>query len=80
MAFELADPARAGAYQGLSQTGMALALMLGPAVVTTTAIDHGTAGWIALGTLFAATGIATAVVANHAATRRDQPKAHSLTG
>ncbi|WP_132190501.1 MULTISPECIES: MFS transporter [Kribbella] len=72
MAFELADPTRAGAYQGLSQTGNALALMLAPAVVTTTAIDHGTPGWIALGTLFAATGTATAVVANHAATRRDQ--------
>lgn len=72
MAFELADPTRAGAYQGLSQTGNALALMLGPAVVTTTAIDHGTPGWIALGTLFAATGTATAVVANRAATRRDQ--------
>lgn len=79
MAFELADPARAGAYQGLSQTGMALALMLGPAAVTTTAIDHGTPGWIALGTLFAATGAATAVVANHAATRRDQ-QALALSG
>jgi MFS family permease len=79
MAFELADPTRAGAYQGLSQTGMALALMLGPAVVTTTAIDHGTPGWIALGTLFAATGTATAVVANRAATRRDQ-QAHALSG
>jgi hypothetical protein len=67
MAFELADPARAGAYQGLSQTGHALALMLGPAVVTTTAIDHGTAGWIALGGLFAAAGTATGVVANRAA-------------
>ncbi|MEV5965034.1 MFS transporter [Kribbella sp. NPDC051952] len=72
MAFELADPDRAGAYQGLSQTGNALALMLAPAVVTTTAIDHGTLGWIALGTLFAVTGAATAVVANHAATHRGQ--------
>jgi hypothetical protein len=73
MAFELADPARAGAYQGLSQTGLALALMLGPAVVTTTAVDHGTPGWLALGTLFALTGTATAVLANHAAKHRDQP-------
>jgi hypothetical protein len=73
MAFELADPTRAGAYQGLSQTGNALALMLAPAVVTSSAIDHGTPGWIALGTLFAATGAATAVVANHAATHRAQP-------
>lgn len=71
MAFELADPARAGAYQGLSQTGLALALMLGPAVVTTTAIDHGTPGWIVLGALFATTGAASALVANRAATRRE---------
>jgi len=74
MAFDLADPARAGAYQGLSQTGYAVAQMLSPAVVTTSAIDHGTPGWIALGTLFAATGAATAVLANHAATRRNQPQ------
>ncbi|WUJ69491.1 MFS transporter [Kribbella soli] len=74
MAFDLADPARAGAYQGLSQTGYAVAQMLSPAVVTTSAIDHGTPGWIALGSLFAATGIATALVANHAATHRNQPE------
>ncbi|MER7247575.1 MFS transporter [Kribbella sp. NPDC000426] len=74
MAFDLADPARAGAYQGLSQTGYAVAQMLSPAVVTTSAIDHGTAGWIALGALFAATGAATAVLANHAAVRRSQPR------
>ncbi|MEV6285734.1 MFS transporter [Kribbella sp. NPDC051770] len=70
MAFELADPARAGAYQGLSQTGHALALMLGPAVVTTTAVDQGVPGWIGLGVLFAAAGTATGVVANRAADRR----------
>jgi len=70
MAFELADPARAGAYQGVSQTGFALSLMLSPAVVTTSGVDHGTPGWIALGVLFAAAGTATAVVANHAASRR----------
>jgi MFS family permease len=69
MAFELADPARAGAYQGLSQTGYAVAQMVSPAVVTTSAIDHGTAGWIALGMLFAATGAATALLANRAAER-----------
>ncbi|MEV6267289.1 MFS transporter [Kribbella sp. NPDC004138] len=77
MAFELADPARAGAYQGLSQTGLALALMLGPAVVTTTGVDHGTPGWLVLGAIFALTGTATAVLANHAAKHRsllvDQP-------
>ncbi|GAA1571521.1 MFS transporter [Kribbella karoonensis] len=72
MAFELADPARAGAYQGLSQTGVALSLMLGPAVVTTTAVDHGTPGWILLGALFTAAGVASAAVVNRAAARRGQ--------
>jgi MFS family permease len=72
MAFELADPARAGAYQGLSQTGLALSIMLGPAVVTTAAVDLGTPGWVALGALFAVSGGATAVVANRAAAQRGQ--------
>ncbi|GAA4670573.1 hypothetical protein [Phytohabitans rumicis] len=45
LAFELADPDNAGAYQGVSQTGAALGSMLAPLVVTATAIDHGRGGW-----------------------------------
>ena len=67
LAFELADPERAGEYQGVSQVGRALAQMLAPAVITMTAIDHGTAGWIVLGMLFAAAGVATAALAGRAA-------------
>jgi Major Facilitator Superfamily len=48
LAFELADPANAGAYQGVSQTGAALGSMLAPLVVTATAIEHGWAGWAVL--------------------------------
>lgn len=66
LAFELADPRSAGAYQGVSQTGYALAHMLAPTVVTVTAITHGTAGWIVLAALFLGAGIATALVARHA--------------
>ncbi|MBO0841591.1 MAG: MFS transporter [Nocardioides sp.] len=73
LAFELADPERAGAYQGVSQMGYAFAQMLAPAVITLTAIDHGTAGWAALGALFAATGLATAALASRAASRRTHP-------
>jgi hypothetical protein len=33
-------------------------MMAGPALVTVTAIEHGTLGWAVLGTLFAVTGLA----------------------
>lgn len=59
LAFELADPDNAGAYQGVSQTGMALGSMLAPLVVTATAIDHGRGGWAVLAVLFVAAGVST---------------------
>jgi hypothetical protein len=59
LAFELADPDNAAAYQGVSQTGAALGSMLGPLLVTATAIDHGRAGWVVLGALFLAAGLST---------------------
>lgn len=59
LAFELADPANAGAYQGVSQTGAALGSMLAPLVVTATAIQHGRAGWAVLGALFLVAGLST---------------------
>ncbi|WP_370618154.1 MFS transporter [Mumia qirimensis] len=69
MAFELADPLSAGAYQGLSQTGYAVASMVAPALVTATAIEHGTPGWLALAALFVVAGTGAAAVARHAAAR-----------
>lgn len=59
LAFELADPDNAGAYQGVSQTGAALGSMLAPLVVTATAIEHGRAGWVVLAVLFLAAGLGT---------------------
>ncbi|HEY0530558.1 MAG TPA: MFS transporter [Actinoplanes sp.] len=64
LAFDLADPRDAGAYQGISQTGFALGTALAPATVTATAITHGTPGWIVLGALFLAAGAATAGIAS----------------
>jgi predicted MFS family arabinose efflux permease len=63
LAFELADPRSAGAYQGVSQTGMAVGTMLAPAVVTSTAVDHGLPGWILLAALFLAAGTGTLLIA-----------------
>ena len=66
LAFELADPRNVGAYQGLSQTGFAAGTALAPAVVTSTAIDHATAGWSLLGMAFVAAGAGTLLVARRA--------------
>lgn len=73
MAFELADQRNAGAYQGLSQTGYAIAAMVSPVLVTATAVEHGTVGWLALAVLFVAGGTGAAAVA-----RRHRPRAASV--
>lgn len=70
LAFELADPASAGAYQGLAQTGYALASMVAPALVTITAVDQGLPGWAFLAGLFAVAGAGVGLVSRHAAGRR----------
>ena len=70
LAFELADPRSAGAYQGLSQTGYAVANMLAPLVVTATAVDHGMPGWVLLAGLFALAGTSVAALAGRAADQR----------
>lgn len=63
LAFELADPANIAAYQGVSTTGGSIGSMLGPMLVTATAVEHGWAGWALLGGLFLAAGVATLVLA-----------------
>ncbi|GAA3635300.1 MFS transporter [Kineosporia mesophila] len=59
LAFELADPARPGAYQGLSATGAAVGAALAPVVITSTAIAHGLPGWLLLGGVFVSAGAGT---------------------
>ncbi|MBM0232314.1 MFS transporter [Micromonospora sp. STR1_7] len=70
LAFELADPTNAGAYQGVSQMGMAVGTMLAPLVVTATAIEHGRAGWAALAALFLAAGLSTLWLAKRHSARK----------
>jgi hypothetical protein len=69
LAFELADPDNAGAYQGVSQTGAALGSMLAPLIVTATAIEHGRAGWVVLAALFLAAGLSTRELTRRQVTR-----------
>jgi len=67
LAFELADPRNAGAYQGVSQAGFAIGAALAPAAVTSTAITHGAPGWLLLGGTFLAAGTGTALIARQPA-------------
>ncbi|AEV85517.1 MFS transporter [Actinoplanes sp. SE50] len=59
LAFELADPASPGGYQGVSQTGFAAGTMLAPLVVTGTGIAHGAPGWLLLAAMFLTAGVGT---------------------
>jgi hypothetical protein len=60
LAFELADPRNPGAYQGVSQAGIAIGRAVAPVAVTSTAIALGPPGWLLLGGVFLAAGAATA--------------------
>ncbi|MCD4534579.1 MFS transporter [Nocardioides sp. cx-169] len=66
LAFELADPLSAGAYQGVSQMGYSVAGMVAPLVITVTAIERGTPGWLFLGSVFLTAGVLVALVAARA--------------
>jgi hypothetical protein len=58
LGYELADARAHGVYQGVFGAGMSAGMMAGPALVTVTAIQHGTVGWAVLATVFTAAGLA----------------------
>lgn len=70
LSYDLADPGATGAYQGVFNAGASAGLMLGPAVVTTTAVAHGTLGWTAPAALFALSGAAMVPAVRWAERRR----------
>ncbi|GAA0267827.1 MFS transporter [Cryptosporangium japonicum] len=53
LSFDLAPPDRHGQYQGFFSSGVALARMIGPALLTTLVVTWGTPGWFVLGGIFA---------------------------
>jgi len=58
LSLDLADPRSHGEYQGVFMSGQAAAHVIGPLVVTSTAVSHGYAGWAVLAGLFALAGLA----------------------
>ena len=65
--FELADPVRAGTYQGVFSMGYSVGAMAAPLVVTSTALTHGLSGWAILAAIFLASGLGTWAIARRAA-------------
>ncbi|MCF6476844.1 MFS transporter, partial [Nonomuraea sp. MG754425] len=60
IAFTLAPDDRQGQYQGFFGTGVAVARMLGPVVLTTLILGGGTLGWLLTGAMFLTAGAAMA--------------------
>jgi MFS family permease len=56
--FDLAPSDKQGQYQGFFGSGVPVARMVGPVVLTTLVLGWGTAGWLVLGGLFLAAGLA----------------------
>ena len=63
LGFGLSPEDRQGQYQGLFTTGFSAATMIGPLVVTSTAIALGPVGWVLLAAVFAGSGVALVPVA-----------------
>ncbi len=67
LAFELADPASAGAYQGLVGMGYGALSAVGPPLLAVTALSLGLAGWLILGVMFVAAALGVFVIGRRAA-------------
>ncbi|MGW4946530.1 MFS transporter [Actinoplanes sp. NPDC004185] len=70
LSFGLAPAGRHGLYQGMYNSGIPLARILGPAALTGLILGYGAAGWLVLGALIAAAGLATVPVTRWAARSR----------
>ncbi|WP_328953986.1 MFS transporter [Kitasatospora purpeofusca] len=67
LSLDLADPRAHGEYQGVFMSGQAAAHVIGPLVVTLTAVDHGAVGWVVLAGVFALAGPALTAAVRGAA-------------
>ncbi|UOE43965.1 MFS transporter [Agromyces larvae] len=67
LSFELADPVRAGTYQGVFGMGFSIGAMLAPLLVAATVDRHGVLGWGVLAAVFLVSGLGVWVIARAAA-------------
>jgi hypothetical protein len=71
ISFALAPAHQQGQYQGFFGTGLAVARMLGPVLLTTLIIGWGAVGWLLLGGLFLLAGLVNGPAVRWAEARRD---------
>jgi MFS family permease len=67
LSYELADARRPGAYQGMYSMAFALASMVGPLIITWTAISLGLLGWCLLAAMFLLAAAGVTIIAHRAA-------------
>jgi MFS family permease len=67
LSYELADARRPGAYQGMYSMAFALASMVGPLIITWTAITLGLFGWFLLAAMFLLAAAGVTIIAHRAA-------------
>jgi predicted MFS family arabinose efflux permease len=79
LGFGLARESAQSQYQGLYSTGFAVSSMLGPVLVTQTAIAHGAPGWVFLAVFFAAAGAVAVPVSAWAERERAEELAQAGT-
>ncbi|MEU7998863.1 MFS transporter [Micromonospora sp. NPDC049060] len=79
ISFGLAPEHAQGQYQGTYAMGTDLGKMIAPAVLAWLAIQHGTAGWLAIAVGFAAIGSAVPFVVAWANRHRPAPQLASVT-
>jgi dipeptide/tripeptide permease len=70
LSYGLAPDHAQGQYQGVFALGMNGSQALGPVILTTVCLGAGTPGWLGLGAVFAAAGLAMPVAARRALARR----------
>lgn len=67
LSFELADPVRAGTYQGVFSMGYSVGAMAAPLLITATTESLGVSGWVILAVIFLGSGLGTWAIARRAA-------------
>ncbi|MGK5739606.1 MFS transporter [Micromonospora sp. URMC 103] len=73
LAYDLADPAAVGAYQGADGLLAGLARAAGPALLTWAVLDRGGPGWLGLAALFALMGLLVPALTRRALRTRPTP-------
>jgi len=76
----LAPHEKQGQYQGFASLGFALMHVIGPGIVTLLCVHGGTLGWVAMGTLILASGVAAQGLGRWALANRAAYGVHTHSG